>query len=401
MTDTRTARTDDDTPVAAAGAAFLLRPGVAFLNHGSFGACPRPVFAEYQRWQRLLEEEPVEFLGRRLDDMLAEARAPLGAYLGAAPDDLVFVPNATYGMNIVAHSFPLAPGDEVLGNTHEYGAVERTWTFVCEAKGAHYRNQPITLPLASAEEVIEQLWRGVTPRTRAIVISHITSPTALTFPVAEICQRAAAEGIITIVDGAHAPGQIPLDLEALGADFYMGNLHKWLCAPKGSAFLYARPDRQPMLQPLVVSWGWRAIVPGPSPFQDYFGWTGTSDPAPYLSAPAAIAFQRENDWPSVRAQCHALALAASQRIGELTGLPPISPDTTDWWTQMRAIPLPRTETPAREVGQRLYDDFQIEVPITDWQDHRFVRVSIQAYNTPRDVDRLVAALATILAEHEG
>ena len=401
MTDTRTARTDDDTPVAAAGAAFLLRPGVAFLNHGSFGACPRPVFAEYQRWQRLLEEEPVEFLGRRLDDMLAEARAPLGAYLGAAPDDLVFVPNATYGMNIVAHSFPLAPGDEVLGNTHEYGAVERTWTFVCEAKGAHYRNQPITLPLASAEEVIEQLWRGVTPRTRAIVISHITSPTALTFPVAEICQRAAAEGIITIVDGAHAPGQIPLDLEALGADFYMGNLHKWLCAPKGSAFLYARPDRQPMLQPLVVSWGWRAIVPGPSPFQDYFGWTGTSDPAPYLSAPAAIAFQREKDWPSVRAQCHALALAASQRIGELTGLPPISPDTTDWWTQMRAIPLPRTETPAREVGQRLYDDFQIEVPITDWQDHRFVRVSIQAYNTPRDVDRLVAALTTILAEHEG
>ena len=395
-----TEHTHDDSPVAEAGAQFLLRPGVAFLNHGSFGACPRPVFAEYQRWQRLLEEEPVEFLGRRLDDLLAEARAPLGAYLGASPDDLVFVPNATYGMNIVAHSFPLAPGDEVLGNTHEYGAVERTWTFVCEAKGARYRSQPITLPLASADEMIEQLWQGVTPRTRALVISHITSPTALTFPVAEICRRAAAQGIITIIDGAHVPGQIPLSLETLGADFYMGNLHKWLCAPKGSAFLHARRDRQPMLQPLVVSWGWRAMIPGPSPFQDYFGWTGTSDPAPYLSAPAAIAFQQENDWPSVRAQCHDLALAASQRIGALTGLAPISPDTTEWWTQMRAISLPRTETPAHEIQRRLWDDYQIEVPIIDWQDHRFVRVSIQAYNTPRDVDRLVAALATILDKPE-
>ena len=399
-TEPTTAQTDNDTPVAEAGAEFLLRPGVAFLNHGSFGACPRPAFAEYQRWQRLLEEEPVELLGRRLDDLLAEARAPLGAYLGASPDDLVFVPNATYAMNIVAHSFPLAPDDEVLGNTHEYGAVERTWTFICEGKGAQYRSQPITLPVASAADIVEQLWQGVTPRTRAIVISHITSPTALTFPVAEICQRAAAEGIITIVDGAHAPGQIPLALEALGADFYMGNLHKWLSSAKGSAFLYARPDRQPMLQPLVVSWGWRANTPGPSPFQDYFGWTGTSDPAPFLSAPAAIAFQQRHDWPSVRAACHDLALAASQRIGALTGLPPISPDTTDWWMQMRAIPLPRTETPAHDIQRRLFDDFQIEVPIIDWQDHRFVRVSIQAYNTPRDVDRLVDALATILDTSE-
>ncbi len=394
------AHTHDDAPVAEAGAEFLLRPGIAFLNHGSFGACPRPVFAEYQRWQRILEEEPVELLGRRLDDLLAEARAPLGAYLGASPDDLVFVPNATYAMNIVARSFPLSPGDEVLGNTHEYGAVERTWTFICEGNGAQYRSQPITLPLASAADVIEQLWQGVTPRTRAIIVSHITSPTALTFPVAEICQRAAAQGIITIVDGAHAPGQIPLALEALGADFYMGNLHKWANAPKGSAFLYARPDRQPMLQPLVVSWGWRAITPGPSPFQDYFGWTGTCDPAPFLSAPAAIAFQQQHDWPSVRAACHDLALSASQRIGALTGLPPISPDTTDWWMQMRVIPLPRTETPAHEIQRRLFDDFQIEVPIIDWQDHRFVRVSIQAYNSPRDVDRLVDALATILGVSE-
>ena len=392
MTETMT----DDTPIAQAGSEFLLRPGIAFLNHGSFGACPRPIFAEYQRWQRALEEQPVEFLARRLDDLLAEARGELGTFLGTSGDNLVFVPNATYGMNIVAHSFPLEPGDEVLGTTHEYGAVERTWTFICEAKGARYRSQPITLPATSAEAIVEQLWQGVTPRTRALVISHITSPTALIFPVAEICRRAAAEGIVTIIDGAHAPGQIDLTLDSIGADFYTGNLHKWTCAPKGSAFLYARPDRQPMLQPLVVSWGWRAIEPGPSLFQDYFGWTGTDDPAAYLSVAAAVAFQRQHDWPSIRAACHELASQASQRIGALTGLPPISPETPDWWGQMRAIPIPRTPVSAKEIQRRLWDEFQVEIPLTEWQDQRFVRVSIQAYNTQRDVDRLVAALSAVL-----
>ncbi|HET8906216.1 MAG TPA: aminotransferase class V-fold PLP-dependent enzyme [Ktedonobacterales bacterium] len=386
----------DGTPIAQAGSEFLLRPGIAFLNHGSFGACPRPIFAEYQRWQRALEEQPVEFLARRLDDLLAEARGELGTFLGTSGDNLVFVPNATYGMNIVAHSFPLEPGDEVLGTTHEYGAVERTWTFICEAKGARYRSQPITLPATSAEAIVEQLWQGVTPRTRALVISHITSPTALIFPVAEICRRAAAEGIVTIIDGAHAPGQIDLTLDSIGADFYTGNLHKWTCAPKGSAFLYARPDRQPMLQPLVVSWGWRAIEPGPSLFQDYFGWTGTHDPAAYLSVAAAVAFQRQHDWPSIRAACHELASQASQRIGALTGLPPISPETPDWWGQMRAIPIPRTPVSAKEIQRRLWDEFQVEIPLTEWQDQRFVRVSIQAYNTQRDVDRLVAALSAVL-----
>lgn len=383
-------------PVASAGAEFLLRPGITFLNHGSFGACPRSVFETYQRWQRTLEEQPVEFLGRRLDGLLADARAPLGAFLGVSPDNLVFVPNTTYGVNVIAHSFPLEPGDEVLGTDHEYGAVERTWTFVCEAKGAHYRSQPIPLPGASAEAVIEQLWQGVTPRTRALVISHITSPTALIFPVAAICRRAAAAGIVTIIDGAHAPGQIPLNLDELGADFYTGNLHKWLCAPKGSAFLYARPDRQPMLQPLVVSWGWRAIAPGPSSFQDYFGWTGTRDPAAYLSVPAALDFQHQHDWPIVRAACHGLAASASQRIGALTGLAPISPETPDWYSQMRAIPIPRTDISREELQRRLWDDYQIEIPVVDWQDQRFVRISVQAYNTPADVDRLIAALTALI-----
>jgi isopenicillin-N epimerase len=394
----RDTQLDADAPVAEAGASFLLRPGIAFLNHGSYGACPRPVFDTFQRWQRTLEEQPVEFLGRRLHGLLAEARERLATYVGTSADALVFVPNATHAMNIVARSLQptLAPDDEVLGNDHEYGAVERTWRFLCTQRGAHYRSQHIALPLATPEEVVERLWEGVTERTRVIVVSHITSPTALTFPVAEICRRAADRGILTVVDGAHAPGQIDLDLDTLGADFYLGNCHKWMAAPKGAGFLYARPERQSLLQPLVVSWGWEARNPGLSPFQDYFEWIGTDDPSAYLSVPAAISFQAEHEWSQVRAACHALAVEAQQHIGELTGLAPICPDTPDWWVQMVAIPLPSDGLPAEEIKRRLWDDYQVEAPIVEWQDWRFVRVSIQAYNTRRDVDRLVSALGDLL-----
>jgi len=386
-----------DAPVAPAGALFQVRRDIAFLNHGSFGACPRPVFEAYQRWQRELEDQPVEFLGRRLSGLLAEARERLAAYLGAHADDLVFVPNATYGMNIVARSLDLHPGDEVLGTDHEYGAVARTWRFVCGPRGATYRAQPIPLPVTDADALVERLWEGVTERTRVIVVSHITSPTALIFPVAAICRRAAAQGILTVVDGAHAPGQIDLALDALGADFYTGNAHKWLCAPKGSGFLYARPERQHLLRPLAVSWGWEAERPSNSPFQDYFEWTGTDDPAAYLSVPAAIAFQEEHDWPAVRAACHALAATARQRIAALTGLPQISPDTLDWWRQMCAAPLPLpADIPREDTQRRLWEEHGVEVPVTDWQGQRFVRVSIQAYNSPADVDRLLAGLEALL-----
>src|SRR3954447_9285533 len=265
---------------------FLLRPGISFLNHGSFGACPRPVFDTYQGWQRKLEEQPVEFLGRQINTLLAKARAPLAAYLGTQADNLVYVPNATYGVNIVARSLELAAGDEVLATNHEYGACDRAWRFVCERRGVRYSNQPIALPVESEEAVIEQLWAGVTDRTKVIFLSHITSPTALIFPLAAICRRAREHGIMTVIDGAHAPGQIDLALDELGADFYTGNCHKWLCAERASGFLYARPELQNMLDPLVISWGWEAAVPRESQFLDYFEWPGTHNPASYLATPA-------------------------------------------------------------------------------------------------------------------
>ena len=265
------------TTISPAGELYLLDPDIIFLNHGSFGARPVPVLEAYQRWQRNLEREPVQFLGRDLSLLLRAARTTLADFLRASPDDLVFVPNATQGMNIVARSLSLGPGDEVLGTTHEYGAVERTWRFLASRKGFTYRSAHIPAPVTSANAVVEHLWEGVTERTRAIVVSHMTSPTALILPVAEICRKAAGAGILVIVDGAHAPGHIPLHLAELGADFYLGNLHKWLCAPVGSGFSYARPERQDLLHPLIVSWGYEALNPSASRFQDYFEW-----PAPMI-----------------------------------------------------------------------------------------------------------------------
>lgn len=369
---------------------FTLRPGMAFLNHGSFGACPRPVFEAYQRWQRELEEQPVEFLGRRYGGLLAEARAGLAAYVGARPDDLAFVPNATYGINIVARALALGPGDEVLATDHEYGAADRTWRFICRERGARYVNQPISTPVTTPAAAVEELWAGVTERTKIIFLSHVTSPTALVLPVAEICRRARGRGIITVVDGAHAPGQIALDLDAIGADFYSGNCHKWLCAPKGSGFIHARSERQQLLKPLVVSWGFESLEPSGSTFLDYFTWTGTHDPAAYLAVPAAIEFQAARRWPAVRAACRQLLLEASARIAELTRLPHISPDGADWWVQMRTFPLPPCDSKA--VKARLWDEYQVEVPVVDWNGQQFVRVSIQAYNRPEDVDRLLEGL---------
>lgn len=378
---------------------FQIRPDLTFLNHGSFGACPRPVFETYQEWQRRLEADPVEFLGRRLDEMLREARESLAAYIGTHPDQIVFVTNATFGVNIVARSLMLAlePGDEVLATDHEYGAADRTWRFLCAQYGLKYINQPIPLPLSSDEEMLEAFWRGVTPRTRVIFVSHITSPTALIFPVEKICRRARAAGIITMVDGAHAPGHILLHLDELGADFYTGNCHKWLCAPKGSGFLYARPDRQALLHPLIVSWGWDSRSPGVSPFQDYFNWTGTDDPAAYLSVPAAIAFQQQYDWDAVRLACHALASSARQHITALLGTTPICPDSPHWYGQMCSISLPGGAFDVSTVQKRLREEWHIEIPTFPWNGLNLLRLSLQGYNGPADVERLLAPLEAMFS----
>lgn len=344
---------------------FLLDPGVHFLNHGSFGACPRPVFESYQRFQRELECQPVEFLAleRRFPELLDGARSRLAAYVGADPANLAFAPNASTALNTVIRSLDLRPGDEILMGDAEYGGMMLLWEFVARRTGTTLVQRPFA-----------ELEPG--RRTRVVFCSHIEWVSGRVNDLGPLIDAAREANALSIVDGAHAPGQIPLALEELGADVYAGNCHKWLCAPKGSGFLYARPDVQPLIDPLVVSWDWG----DGNAFHQLHRWQGTRDPAAYLAVPAAIDFQAEHDWPTVRARCH--DLLASARI-------PLEPLTDDF-VQMRGFRLPEG-TDAAALKARLYDEHHVEVPIVDRPDGATMRVSVQAYNDEADLEALVNA----------
>lgn len=379
---------------------FLLDPGLIFLNHGSFGACPIPVLQALQHWQRETERNPVALLGRRSAELLREARAALAAHLGAATDDLIFMPNATTGVNTVARSLDLNAGDEVLSTDHEYGACDAAWRFICAKAGAHYRRVEIPLPF-EPETWAQRLLDATTPRTRLIFASHITSTTALIFPVQDLCSRARERGITTLIDGAHAPGQIELDLQAVGADFYTGNCHKWLCGPKGTAFLHVRREMQAHIDATVLSWGYVEGTAGHTGFEAYLGhtdlerrlqWQGTRDLAPFLAVPAALEFQRANNWLSVRQACHDQAVNLLHRCCAQSGLTPSAPDTS--YGQMAPIPV-RTPDP-EGLRRYLFDRHRIEVPVTGHGPQSFVRASVQAYNTAADLDALAEALKDAL-----
>jgi isopenicillin-N epimerase len=340
----------------------------------------------------------VLFLGRELDGLLHESRRVLGEYLNAEADDLVYIPNATHGVNIIAHSLQLKPGDEILTSDHEYGACDYAWEFMCGKIGARYIHQAIPLPVDSEDEIVEQFWQGVTSQTKAIYLSHITSSTALRLPVKRICQRARQGGILCIVDSAHAPGQIPVDLHRLDADIVFGNCHKWMLAPKGSAFLYVRRELQDLIEPLVVSWGFHAtpdITTG-SRFVDYLQWTGTKDPTAALTVPDAIQFMKAHDWDMVRYQCHLLLRQGIERVCDLTEMLPLYPLDSDFYSQMGIAPLPRVDLAS--LKSRLYAEYKIEVPLVEWQGRHFIRISIQGYNSQEDIDALVDALRILLPQ---
>ena len=376
---------------------FLLRKDIHFLNFGSFGACPRPVFDKYQEWQRLLESEPVQFIAFDGVQFLASSRSSLAKYVGISdPDDLVYVTNPSFAINIIAKNLPLQRGDEVLATDIEYGACDRTWDFYCEEKGAKYIRQKINLPIIDKAAFIEDFFKGLTSKTKAIFISHITSSTGLIFPVKEICDIAKEKGLWTIVDGAHVPGHIPLDISDLKVDFYTGACHKWMMAPKGSSFLYATKEVQSWCNPLVVSWGYRAAKPSSSTFIDYHQMIGTRDFSAFLTVPFCIDFMHQYHWEEVRQNAKQWVLKESERFFNLLASEPISPLNREWIGQMISIKL-NTKDP-ENLQKILFDKYKIEVPVMRQEKDIYLRYSIQAFNDQSDLDALHAALSEIKKE---
>lgn len=371
-----------------------LRPGVTYLNHGSFGPPPRPVQAERQRWQVELDRQPMDFFVRQYEPAWFAARRALADLVGADETNLVFAENATSAMNVVAHSVRLQPGDEVLLTDHEYGAVQRIWQRALRQAGAgEPRVVRLPVPISSAEEVEQHIVAALTPRTRLLVISHITSPTAITLPVARVCQAARRSGVAVCVDGPHALAQLPLALEELGCDFYCASGHKWLSAPFGSGFLYVAPAQQATVHPPILSWG-RLAPHRVECWADEFLWSGTRDPSAYLAVPAAIAFLEAVGWDTFRTRIHSLARYARQQLTDRLGQPALVPDLPQWYGGMAEVRLP-PDAPA-DLQEQLWQQERIEVPIVTWNEQRFVRVSCHLYNAAEEIDGLVRALRSRL-----
>ena len=371
---------------------FMLDPEVTYLNHGSFGAVPGPVFERQNELRRELELEPVLFLARRLPARLARVRQSIARYVGAATgDDLGLVPNVTTGLNAVARSIELRRGDEILLTDHEYGAKRILWDEVAERAGAKVVVAALPRPALGEDELFDTVAARFTARTRVLFVSHITSLSALVLPVARLSALARERGVVSIIDGAHGPGQVDLDLPSIGCDIYAGNLHKWVCAPRGSAFVWATPEAQSWLRGPVVSWDWSWS--GPEAFQGRFGWSGTTDPTALLSVPAAFRFQREHAWRQARRRCTRLAVATMDALEAEVGAIPLAAVGVRA-PQMASFSIPCSDPP--RIQRYLWQRHRIEIPGETLYDLSLLRVSVQAYTRESDCDRLVEALRTAL-----
>jgi isopenicillin-N epimerase len=386
---------------------WWLDPKITFLNHGSFGACPKAVL-EYQNEMRLrLEREPVAFMVRELEPMLDKARAALSRFVGAKAQDLVFVRNATSGVNAVLRSLEFNRGDEILVTDHEYNACRNVVDFVAQRSGVKVVVAPIPFPISSEEQIIQPILERASSRTRLALIDHVTSQTAIVMPLERIVRELEGRNVPVLVDGAHAPGMVPLTLNKLGASYYTGNCHKWICAPKGAALLHVREDRQGEIRPTVISHGANSPRKDRSRFQIEFGWAGTWDPTAMLSVPVAIEFMGAllpGGWREVMRRNRALALAARKLLCEALQLPLPCPDAMIG--SIASIPIsdgkttkpPKTPLYLDALQEVLFAKWKIEVPIIPWPapPKRLLRISAQLYNSLPQYEYLRAAL---LKEH--
>ena len=380
---------------------FLLDPEITFLNHGSYGSCPKPVFEVYQKYQTDLESHPIKFMQEDVYKLLEISRESLSHYVNCDKDDLIFVTNPTQAVGTVIHNILINSNDEVLSTNLEYGSCDRMWTYDADQKGYKYIQAEINLPIEDKETFLNQFWSYASDQTKYVFISQITSTTGMILPIPEIVAEAKKRGIKTIIDGAHVPAHIPLDIKELDPDYYTGALHKWLCCPKGSSFLYVKKEKQVGIQPMLKSWGWgeeyekfksSVQLHSPSRFINVFQWQGTSDMSTFFTVPEAIQFQEEHDWDSVRSRSINMVIEARNRINEITKLPKICPD--NWLGQMATILFPIDDTVAFK--KTLYNDYQIEMPVMRHIEHTAFRISIQGYNSEADIDHLINALEELI-----
>lgn len=385
---------------------WLLDREITFLNHGSFGACPIPVLEAQTCFREQLEQEPLRFFMREFEPLLDNARNELAAFVGAGADELAFVPNATTGINAVLRSLSFDPGDELLTTNQEYNACRNAIDFIASRTGAKVIVAEVPFPIKSPEQVIEAIIKCISPQTKLALLDHIVSQTGLIFPIKQLINELANFGVDVLVDGAHAPGMVALNLDEIGAAFYTGNCHKWLCAPKGAGFLYVRRDKQDTIRPTTISHGANSPRTDKSRFQLEFDWMGTSDPSPYLCVPIAINFMGslwDGGWPELMAKNHALALAGRQILLDKLGLPLPCPD--EMVGSMAVVPLPDENSDVVAKGgiaplqEALWDIFKIEVPVIPWPNSskRLVRISAQYYNTLLQYEYLAKALVELIS----
>jgi isopenicillin-N epimerase len=378
-------------PALPDASAWSLDPGLAYLNHGGFGAAPVSVLADQQAWRSEMERNPVGFLVRELPELLALTRSRVAAFLGADPEGVVFVDNATAGTQTVIAHFPLAVGDEVVTTDHCYGAVLEQLHRAVGVAGARLQIAPVPLPVASRAAVADAVLTRLSPRTRLVVVDHVASCSGLVFPVEDIVEQCRRRGVPVLVDGAHAAGMLPVDIGRLGADFWVGNMHKWVCAPKASAVLYATPQWRDGLRPLVASHG---LSLG---YQPAFDWTGTYDPSPILAIPSALDFFDRAGWQAVRQHNNDLVRRGTEFVAERIGTGCEHADGMAASMRLVPLPAPLTEAGARALETRLMEQHGVVVPATNHGGWRWLRVSAQLYNKLGDYERLADALRLELA----
>lgn len=388
---------------------WLLDPEIIFLCHGVYGACPRRVLAAQSEWRERLEQQPLQFLTRDLDALLDAARAAVAAFIGADANDAVFVSNATSGVNTVLRSLAFQPGDELLVTDYAYNACRNALDFAAERAGAKVVVARIPFPFRNEDELVAPVLAGVTPRTRLAMIDHVTSQTAVVMPIQKLVSELKRRGVDTLVDGAHAPGTVPLDLNGLGAAYYTGNCHKWLCAPKGAAFLHVARNKQEHIRPLTISHGANSQRKDRSRFLIEFGWPGTWDPSACLSVTHAIQFIGSllpGGWAEIMDRNRALALAARSILCSALEIPQPCPDA--FIGSLAAVPLPDAppqalpRLPLNEypLQDKLREMYKIEVPIISWPaaPKRVLRLSAQLYNSLPQFERLAKALTVSLRD---